>query len=349
MDRNQTELLQEYSRERIRVLLPVDILYSVILLVGVVGNIFVIVIYTLKMKRDQRASRYFIPILAFYDIMVCIISEIIFLSRTFFWVTFHADELCITISFFLVQTKMTSDAFLLAIAVQRYIMICRPQRKQMTLFWRRITIVLVIAVNIVYSIPVTIVSGVQVSPLVFKNVTLYGERCSLGNEKFPTFQLIYVVIVIFIVVANIIATCAMYTPIACVIYRRFRRSKVPSNTSPSCNDENAGNFGKAVPRIEYQEEKAKNKHKADRRTKNNFNMMFFVIVFFYVVTSAITAFRHTVLHRDDALSSDHAIRFYTFLFRVYVFNHVANPFIYAYFDFGMRSYLKYLFCKNTAT
>ena len=51
MDGNNTTLVQEYNRERIRVLLPVDILYSLILLVGVVGNMFVIVIYTLKMKK----------------------------------------------------------------------------------------------------------------------------------------------------------------------------------------------------------------------------------------------------------------------------------------------------------
>ena len=366
MDGNHTYLLQEYKREIIRVLLPIDILYSVILLVGVVGNIFVIVIYALQMKKDQRESRYFIPILAFYDIMVCILSEIYFLYRTFFWTAFHSDELCKTLLFFLVQTKFTSDAFLLAIAIQRYIMICRSLGKQMTLFWRRITMVSVIAANIVYSIPVTIVSGVKVSPLVYRNETITGEHCSLANEKYPTFQLAYAGILIFIGVANIVVTSAMYMPIACVIYRRLWRSKDPTSSSP-CSEENARRIGTAASRTkescvstsqdsiapslitEDREEKAKNKHKTERRTKHNFNMMFFVIVFVYVVTTAMTAMRRTVLRHDDATSSDHTNRFYLFLVRVYVFNHVANPFIYAYFDSGMRSSLTNLFRKSSAT
>ena len=223
---------------------------------------------------------------------------------------------------------MTSDAFLLAIAIQRYTMICRPLGKQMTLFWRRVTISFVIVANSVYSIPVTVVSGVQDKQIVYKNVTMFGKRCSLGNEKFPTLQLISVGIVIFIIVANIVVTSAMYTPIACVIYRRLRRREAPSFTSP-CDNDNAGSSGKAASQTEDtcvstsqnsiapsiitketdREEKPKNKYKTDKRSKHNFNIMFFVIVFVYVVTSAMTALRHTVLHHDDATSSDNAIRF----------------------------------------
>ena len=380
MDGNDTYLLQEYSREIIRVLLPIDILCSIILLTGVIGNIFVIFIYAIKMRKDQRESRYFIPILAFYDLMVCIISEIYFLSKTFFWATFYSDELCKTLLFFLLQTVMTSDAFLLVIAVQRYIMICRPLGKQMTLFWRRITIALVVAANIAYSIPMTIVSGVQETPLVYRNVNISGERCSLGNEKFPLFQLIYSGIVMIIVVANIVVTAAMYTPITCVIYRRLRNrhglrrtgstvsSSITSGSAETTFVTQTNSAGSrktlsktedyrisstsrnsiassAITKVNDQVQSKTNENKRNRRSKTNFNMMFFVIITVYVVSYVTTAIRLTVLQYDDTVSSDHAIRFYTFLRRIYVFNHVANPFIYAYFDSGVRSYLTYLFCK----
>ena len=337
MDGNHTYLLQEYSGKITRILLPIDILCSIIILFGVIGNIFVLILYAIRMKKDQRESRYFIPILAFYDLMVCILSEIYFLSRTFLMTPFQSDELCKTLLFFLAQTVMTSDAFLLVIAIQRHIMICRPLGKQMTIFWRRISIALVIAANIAYSIPVTIVSGVQESALVYRNVTISGQRCSIGNEEYPLFQRIYYGIVIFIIVANIVVTTAMYIPIACVVYRRLRKKSAKQRVGNKTQSS-------STPRI-ADTSFATQLNACNRQPKTNFNMMFFMIVFVYVVTSAATAVRHTALKHDYTMSSDHASIFYAFLRRMYVFNHVANPFIYAYFDSWIRSYLAYVFCK----
>ena len=163
--------------------------------------------------------------------MACITSWIYFLSDTFFWVSFRSDELCKTLLFFLVQTMMTSDSFLLAIAVQRYIKICRPHAKQMSLFWRRSTIVLVVVANIFYSIPTVIVSGVNELPFLYRNITASDQSCFTGNKRYPLFQLIYYAILMFIIVANIVVTAGMYTPIAYVIYRHSRNHRIKNRVA----------------------------------------------------------------------------------------------------------------------
>ena len=159
MEDNQTYLFREYEMDIAIRLLPVDIFLCIVLMTGIIGNTFVIFIFATKMRKDKKGARYFIPILALSDVMVCITTEVNTISNTLHWTTFHSDELCKTLMFFTLKTMMTSDAFLLAIAVQRFVKICGPTAKQMTHFCRRITIVLVIVKNTLYSIPTAIVSA----------------------------------------------------------------------------------------------------------------------------------------------------------------------------------------------
>ena len=208
----------------------------------------------------------------------------------------------------------TSNSFLLAVAVQRFIKICRPTAKQMTLYWRRTTVVLVIVTNTLYSIPSVFVSGVQKTSVVYRNVSLIGETCTTANHQYPLLQLIYYGILVVILVANIMLTLGLYTPIACVIYRRFQRRT-----------------GTSVPNIDR-----------SRGSKTKFNVMFLVIISVYVVSYIPTAVMITYVTLDSevwATSSYDEIRSYKFLIRTFVFNHAANPFIYAYFDSEIRSHM----------
>ena len=329
MEENHTYLIQEYGRDIARALLPIDILLSVVLVAGIIGNTFVIFIFATKMRKDKKASRYFIPILAFWDLMVCIMSEIRFISNSQHWSSFHSDELCKTLMFFLVQTIMTSDAFILAIAVQRFIKICRPTATQMTLYWRRVTVVLVIVTNTLYSIPHAVISGVQETSAVYRNVNIIGEGCATANNQYPLFQMISYCMLMFILVANIGTTFGLYVPIGCVIYRRFRKRRIqqrPRSDLPP-NDKN-------------------------KPSKTKFNLMFLVIISAYAVAYLPTAVMISYVTLDDTLwatSSNVEFRSYVFLFRTYVFNHAVNPFVYAYFDSEIRSHMICSFHRSSNT
>ena len=218
MEENHTYPLQEYGRDIARALMPIDILLSVVLVAGIIGNVFVIFIFSTKMREDKKASRYFIPILAFWDLMVCIMSQIHFISDSLHWTSFHSDELCKILTFFFFQTIMTSDAFILTIAVQRFIKVFRATAKQiMTLYWRRVTVVLVIASNTLYSIPTAIVSGVQESSVVYRNVNITIQGCALANDQYQLFQMISYCILMVILVANIGVTFGLYVRV-CYIW-----------------------------------------------------------------------------------------------------------------------------------
>ena len=340
MEDNHTYLLREFERDIIKTLVPVDIFLSIVLIVGIIGNIFVIFIFATKMRKDKKGARYFIPIFAVSDLMVCIASEINTISESLHWTSFHLDMLCKTLMFFLLQTMMTSSSFLLAIAVQRFIKICRPTAKQMTLFWRRITIVLVIVANTSYSIPTAIVSGVQETSVVYNNISITGET---GNNKYPRFQLIYGGILILIIVTNIVATAGLYTPIALVIYRRFRKRHIQRTSVEETEiRRTSGKISVRIANGVASGQLTRQKPKRDRQSQTNFNVMFFVIIFIYLVSYIPTAVVLIYVTVDDAIwttSSYGEIRSYFFLIRTYVFNHAANPFVYAYFDSKIKSHM----------
>ena len=259
--------------------------------------------------------------------------------------------------FFLLQTMMTSDAFLLAIAVQRFVKICRPTAKQMTLLWRRITIVFVIITNTLYSIPTAIVSGVQKLTVFYRNMNITGESCATGNNEYPRFQLIYGGVLIIIIVANIMVTAGLYTPIALAIYRHFRKRRtqtagisMTSFESVTCKTSGQASNSVSIIKGEDSAQLTRQKSKRDRQSKTNFNLMFFVIIFVYLVSYIPTAVVLIYVTFDDTIwttGSYGEIRTFFFLTRTYVFNHATNPFIYAVFDSEIRSHMRYLLCRRS--
>ena len=119
-----------------------------------------------------------------------------------------------------------------------------------------------------------------------------------------------------------------YVPIGFVIYRRFRKRRIqqrPGSNLPA--------YDKYNP------------------SKTKFNLMFLVIISAYVVAYLPTVVIIFMI-LDDTLwttSSLDEIRSYVFLFRSYVFNHAANPFVYAYFDSEIRSHMICSFCPCSRT
>ena len=356
MDDNNTTLLREYGSEVVSAFAPSNIFYSIILIAGILGNAFVLYIYRTKMRDDERESRYFIPVLALFDFMVCIATEIRFLTDTYWNVSFNSEVSCKILVLTVVLTTMTSNTFLLAIAVQRYIKICRPLDKQMTLFWRRVATALVIGGNIFFSIPTPIFAGTRDVNIVYKGVNLTGKTCATGNRNYPMFQLVYFCIMILVVVVNLTATMALYAPIACVIYRRYH-TNVQKGTRIILSNVQGPNYSldkskadEAKMTVRHSEvmdskestERDKQRH---RTPKTNFNMMFFVICFIYVIAYLPTCIMvvYDSIYRNFWTSISFVeMGAYSFPARTFVFNHAGNPYIYAYFDLTFRLHIRKL-------
>ena len=375
------DFLEKYQKERDDATLLSTIIYSIVTISGIVGNAFVLLIYTMQTWNNQMDSRYFIPKLAFYDLIVCLNYGVFgVISNYVKAILLYSENLCKFLYFITFISTMTSNAFLLAISVQRFLMICRPLGRQMNLLRRRIVAGLVIMINLVLSVPVLLVSGHSVGVRVYKeSLKTKTTRCSLSNHQYPSFQIIYHSFVILVWISYLITTIGMYTPIMCVLYRHFKeRMNKTDELDVSVFKEDAT---AQKDRIHIAEEVVKNHkiieqspptdielkqtkesiesernkearvlpvRKVTKKAKTpvtNFNMMFFTIIFIYVMAyvPTIVMIILTTLgyFRDTVLKENYGIL--DLLFRFYVVNHAANPFVYAFFDLQMRKRIRQMF------
>lgn len=99
--------------------------------IGVFGNIIVLVMYS-RYIADKNGTRYFIPALAVVDLMGCLSNVVQFQLDNTMRYTYPDVRLCKTLSFLMIMSGGLSAHLIFAIALQRYLMICRPFCQQMT-------------------------------------------------------------------------------------------------------------------------------------------------------------------------------------------------------------------------
>ena len=323
------------------------------------------------MRQTQREARYFIPILAVFDLLLCIAGATIVIGNYLPYIGIFNDVLCKVAYFLCAFAMMTSNALLLTIGIQRYFKICRPLGKQMDLFWRRFATVLVITTYVIFAVPMLFFSRTTTSTKTYNGINISLHSCNPANHHYPTFQSVYYFVAPAIGLANLVLTFGMYTPIMCAIYRHFKNSN--SNQKPTVDPytmiiQGKGKDGAEVPSLTVNED-APNKHVQEivnggtelmpnhcgeieilcenvipsdvnvqkRKTPTtNFNVMFFCIILIYLISYLPTIVTGYLLsqNRVSVLSSN--FPWIGFLLGFFVINHDANPFVYAYFDMKLR-------------
>ena len=357
MDFNDTYYLTEEYAERIaQTLLPNIILQCTVLFIGVLGNILVLVMYCTKMNGDLTEPRYFIPVLTVMDLLACLSAVVYFVTDTYMWMSYYSDVLCKAVIFTNGYTIGTSNTFLLVLAIQRYQKLCRPHSRRMSLFWRRITMVLVILANFVYSIPTLVLSGVGELSLVYNNTNISGMSCFTGTNEYPEFEIVYYGFAVVISVVYILLTMGFYIPVALAIYQNFNRRRMfqqPRNNSMETSQNASSSFIQS--KMSSGKEIVQNSHvnvplSKYRKCKTNFTLMFFIIITIYIA-SYIPTYVILILTKSgkhfwtDISFSEFAI--YNALVRTYVVNHVTNPFVYVYFDTRLRQSVTSIFCRRS--
>lgn len=95
----------------------------------------------------------------------------------------------------------------------------------MTLFWRRVAIIVTMSVVTSYSIPILFVAGNKTVEWTFNGRNVTGITCSLNAQYNQDFSSIYFPATLVVLMANIIATVVAYVPVGYFIYKRFYNKK----------------------------------------------------------------------------------------------------------------------------
>lgn len=137
--------------------LPVLIFYMFLMVIGIVGNLLVLIIYKLRMKRSS--ARVYILSLALADLSVCIVGipyHGLDLTRL---LNYTFTNVCKVLSFLIGACTLSSVFILLVVGLDRYLKVCRPLKKQIVDFGNRKACVMAAIVAVIIAIPNGVLYG----------------------------------------------------------------------------------------------------------------------------------------------------------------------------------------------
>lgn len=212
--------LQEINSEEVKSLYPLIVCYSIILIVGLIGNAVVLLVYTLRYKRSP--ARVFILFLASIDFSICLIGlpyHIIDLTNPY---TF-TDALRCKILTFIISTLFYMSIFaLIVIAIDRYQKICRPLSSfHMSYIGKKRSCLYATLAAVIFSWPNLILYGPSDMETNVENVT--GHACFFATEYTDTnYPLAHTIVTLALC---LLCTVFLIMAYACICHRIVTRYK----------------------------------------------------------------------------------------------------------------------------
>ncbi|XP_062614994.1 octopressin receptor-like [Saccostrea cucullata] len=245
------EKLEVWNRELADRLISNTVILSLFIIVGLLGNSTVIIIYSFIMKSDKE-ERYFIPFLAAVDLCACLVCASSGIANNMMQATFENNFACKTMQFLGPLFTFSSILFLLIIAVHRYLKVCKPFGKQMTLRWKQFAMCLSLITSLIFSLPMIYFHGVVSFPNTEKGIV--GLRCSRSKSANKTLSLIFGGLLVIATVAIILSLVIMYSKIGYTILIHFRNTKTINGNKIHPEMENSTDVDKSRKRISSHED-----------------------------------------------------------------------------------------------
>lgn len=305
------------------------ILLSVLIAIGLIGNIHVLVIY----KRNFGRSNYRIYIiwLAILDIINCTVAAPLTILYLFYPLTYPSLILCKFFRFFLYAMAIASTSSLVVIAVDMHRKVSNPLGKHFSFTHAKILCFVCVLVACALSWPAPILYGLATVPTGIPGII--GTRCFTEDvySKTPYQGIFNLVLGGYFIVLSLLLVI-MYIRIGRQIQRSQRK------------------FGRSFKGTRVLAQSQDVASSTSRTLARRTTWTLCIVTMAYIVSAipyhalALLIFINTSL--DCRMSFIESQLFYTFVWS-YFANSAINPFIYTFRDRRFLHRVKLMYtCKN---
>ncbi|WAR13360.1 OPSD1-like protein [Mya arenaria] len=174
----------DLSLEKASTLVGSMVYLCILMVVGMVGNIFVLLIFYFRFSPSTH--RCFIITLAIYDFFACAVGAPWAIAESFFAFNYHDVATCKIFRFILYYTCIASSLTLVLIAIERSRKICTPLKSQFSIpMAKKAIYVVVLVISTISASPALVLYGNKTIPTGYKNVT--GTKCFVTDHFSETF------------------------------------------------------------------------------------------------------------------------------------------------------------------
>lgn len=303
---------EDHTNKLVRERLLAPIVYLIIvLIIGIPGNTFVLIIYR---NYNNNVYRKIIWTVGALDLVFCMIGTPFNLGRMFNYYNFKSLRACQVIAGMLDAGIITTAHLLMLLSVHRFRQVCLPLGRQLTLTTVSYFIAGCFAIGVILGIPQVAVLQPLATTDLGNNVT--GYSCSVGWKDSPQSWKNYNTFLTSIFLLYAFILLVLYILIGRTIQIQNKKRK-------------KGLHGKQL-------QSAKSTNDSHKMTKIAFTV------------STVFAFSYLPLFVNEWATkglNEKNMDLFTFSLlkivqRAYLINHVVNPFIYATFDRRFRHQVK---------
>lgn len=304
------------------------------IIVGFTGNLLVIIVYKLRLNTNKE-DRYFIPWLAMLDFFAGTMRSCFELTRKSFPVMQKGTEYCKIIWMIINIFSFSSMLLLLVIAFHRYLKVCRPFGKQMTLRCKRAALLFTLVLSIVAAIPLNFYNSEILVSNLHQNVT--GSTCdilikdSMGVEFY-----VFISFASFMALIILIGLIVFYGLIGITIYHQIKMRHC-FQTCANQHAQNNGTNGSTLFCL---------------KCSHKFSYMLLAIAIGFglsVIPQFIILFLEIKdgKYLFDTYEVDTTV--ISLIREMAILNHIINPFVYGFYDKLFQDEVKKLFknCKSS--
>ncbi|XP_063416802.1 cholecystokinin receptor-like [Mytilus trossulus] len=350
-------------------LIPNIVILVIYIVLGTCGNVLVLLVYSFQMKEPSD-ERYFIPILAAFDLIATIYCGTYTIYQCLHQVTFTSNILCKTTQFFIGLTTFIPIFLLVIIAVQRYLKVCQPLKPALSLNVKRTALILTFVISLLFSLPLAFVYG----SVPFQSTTygITGSRCGKLKEGHRLARDLYAIAVGILAVTLITTLIVLYSLIGLKVFRQLKLNKRKSSrvefrssmrktyedgasgteTSGVTQNNIISDLDSQIPNS-IKEQRLGNNHQttlsqlvgSKRRQMNNRRITYKLSVMFFVITLVflLSYFPKVMLLLIEGLNKDFWEKVSNierpglmFIYHMFIINNIVNPVIYAFMDVKFR-------------
>ena len=205
----------------LEIYIPLTVIVVLYFLIGIIGNSLVLVIYS-KPFEGRNDCRFFIPVLAIIDMISCTVNCSFHISENIVPVMFESDIRC-KISWFSGMVAAEASIFtLVIIAVDRYMKICKPFKRQLSVTKKKLSIPIFAIISVIISAPCLLFYGLAH----VKSVdNINGTVCSSVTGNMPSLSMAFSISILSLTAVQSTIMSVFYFLICKVIFRQQKRRK----------------------------------------------------------------------------------------------------------------------------